>query len=223
MSDQFVQAAKDQRHVLERLIMGLPGIRGYMEKETRRNADYRLRQMIAGELERTRGALYDVQNKLLGSGGLAWLDDVDRIVTRLGTLTDRVKTASYGYAGLFDTVRVDEKVLDALHRFDVALLHEVAKIESAVANLAGSMADKSAIAELIEQAATAAAELTRMFDQRERAILSPDLLTDNTFVPDVELPDTARGVSGPVDSLPGEPASPDIAPDVPSASGDPSI
>lgn len=197
MSDQFVQAAKDQRHVLERLIKGLPGIRGYVEKETRRNADYRLRQMIADELERSRNALYEVQNKLLRGGGLTWLDDIDLAVSKISTLADRIKTASYGYAGLFDTVRVKEDALAALHRFDTALMNEVAKIESAVATLRSSLDDKSAIGGLIDQTINAASELTMMFDRRERAILSPDLLTDNTFVPEVATPDAARTESLP--------------------------
>lgn len=192
MSDQFVESAKDQRNVIERLIKGLPGIRGYVEKETRRNADYRLRQMIAEELERSRNALFDVQNKLLRGGGLTWLDDIDLAVSKITTLADRIKTASYGYAGLFDTVRIKEEALSALHRFDVALMNEVARIESAVANLRSSLDDKTAVGGLVDQVITAAAELTMMFDRRERAILSPDLLTDNTFVPDVELPADTR-------------------------------
>jgi hypothetical protein len=61
MSDAFVEQAKDQRNVIERLIKGLPFIRGYTDKETRRNADYRLRQLIAGELDASRSALYNIQ------------------------------------------------------------------------------------------------------------------------------------------------------------------
>ena len=36
------------------------------------------------------------------------MDDVDDAIVKLQTLIDRVKTASYGYAGLFDAVRIKE-------------------------------------------------------------------------------------------------------------------
>lgn len=186
MSDQFVESAKSQQNVIERLLKGLPGIRGYVDKELRRNADYRVRQMIGEELDRAKGALLDVQNKLLRSGGLTWLDDIDLAVSRLQTLSDRVKTASYGYAGLFDAVRIREDALNALHRFDTALMGEVAKIETSVASLRSSFSDKAAVGTLVDSVINSISDLTMMFDRRERAIIAPDLLTDNDFTPRVE-------------------------------------
>ena len=186
MSDQFVESAKSQQNVIERLLKGLPGIRGYVDKELRRNADYRVRQMIGEELDRAKGALLDVQNKLLRSGGLTWLDDIDLAVSRLQTLSDRVKTASYGYAGLFDAVRIREDALNALHRFDTALMGEVAKIETSVASLRSSFSDKAAVGTLVDSVINSISDLTMMFDRRERAIIAPDLLTDNDFTPRIE-------------------------------------
>jgi hypothetical protein len=174
---------------LERLIKGLPGVRGYVDKEERRNTDYRLRQMIADELERSRSTLYEVQNSLLNSGGLAHLDALGRAITKISNLTDRIRTASYGYAGLFDAVRIEEAQLDALHRFDMGLLNEVAKLEDAVTALREKMGDRANLGSLIDQVTNAASELTMLFDRRERAVQSPDLLADRSFAPDVRLPE----------------------------------
>lgn len=188
MSDEFVESARSQQNVIERLLKGLPGIRGYVDKELRRNADYRVRQQIAEELDRSKGALLDIQNKLLRSGGLTWLDDIDLAVTKVQTLSDRVKTASYGYAGLFDAVRIREDALNALHRFDTALMAEVAKIETSIASLRESMSDKAAVGTLVDGVINSISELTMLFDRRERAIIAPDLLTDNDFTPRVDIP-----------------------------------
>jgi hypothetical protein len=177
MSDAFVEQAKDQRSVLERLVKGLPFIRGYTDKETRRNADYRLRQLIASELDAARTALYNVQMELVNGGGLLFVDSVDRTVTRLQTLSDRIKNASYGYAGLFDTVGIEKDQLDALHRYDVNMLGSVATIETAVAALAQSLGDKSTIDPAVRQVDAAINELAATFDRRGQAIVSPDLLT----------------------------------------------
>ena len=61
------------------------------------------------------GALYGFGAGVLSWGVLAFgLDWLNEAVVKLGTLIDRIKTASYGYAGLFDPVRIKEQQLDAL-------------------------------------------------------------------------------------------------------------
>ena len=65
MSDEFVNAAKDNMGAVESLLKGLPGISGYVDKELRRDADKRLRDMIAGQLEEQKQAVLSIQKKLL--------------------------------------------------------------------------------------------------------------------------------------------------------------
>ena len=106
MSDRFVNEAKERMDALSGLIKGLPGIQGYIDKELDRDADKRLRTMIAEQLNTQRRLLLDAQKRLLKSGGLQWVDDVDEAVSKMQILIDRVKTASMGYAGLFDPAPV---------------------------------------------------------------------------------------------------------------------
>jgi hypothetical protein len=186
MSDQYVEAAKANMGALERLLKGLPGVRGYVDKELRRDADKRLRDLIALQLEEQKQALLVLQNKLLKGGGLAWLDDVDEAVQKLQTLIDRVKTASYGYAGLFDAVKIREQELDALNKFDVALAGRVVAVENAVKALGDAIAGKQNIQALIDQLTALITELRTTFDKRRDAVISPDLLMDATLVPAVD-------------------------------------
>ena len=95
MSDQYVNAAKERMGAIERLLKGLPGIRGYVDKELRRDADKRLREMIAGQLEDVKQSLYQVQRQFLEGKGLMWMDNVDNSIQKLQILIDRIKTASY--------------------------------------------------------------------------------------------------------------------------------
>ncbi len=125
MSDQFVEGAKDNMGAVERLLKGLPGINGYVDKELRRDADKRVRESIVQELQQSKDDLRAIQSQLLKQGGLRLIDDVDETSVKLQTLIDRIRTASYGYAGLFDPVRIKEEQLDALYRFDVAMAQQV--------------------------------------------------------------------------------------------------
>ncbi len=208
MSDAFTSAARDQRSVLERLIKGLPGISGYTDKELRRDADYRLRQLIANELDGQRATLLDVQNRLLNSGGLAFLSQLDGATGRVQTLADRVRTASYGYAGFFDAVRVREQELDALHRFDVALLQAVAGLDGATAALRSGLDDRAGLGGAIDKVVEEVAQLTALFGKREQAISSPELLTSAGYAPDVRAPEGSD--AAPLAAVP-DLAAPDVA------------
>ena len=117
------------------------------------------------------------------------LDETNTCVTRLQTLIDRIKSASYGYTGLFDAVKVREEQLDALHRFDVALASAVGKVQGGVDALADAVGGKEAkenLENIIEQLTDLIGEVTDLFDKRNEAIIAPDLLTDSTYVPEVD-------------------------------------
>jgi hypothetical protein len=186
MSDEFVNAAQDQMGAIEALIAGLPGISGYVDKELRRDADKRVRDMIAARLEDQKQALFAIQRKLTKGGGLQYVDEVDGAVQKLQLLTDRIKTASYGYAGFFDPLRVKEDELNALHRFDVALATRTVEVEGAVKALGAAVDEDGDIDEATENLTKLLAELNTLYQRRSEAILSPDLLLDADNVPDVD-------------------------------------
>jgi hypothetical protein len=188
MTDQFVEFAKSQMGAIERLLKGLPGIGGYIDKDLRRDADKRVRETIARALEQSKSDLMDVQNKLLKGGGLLYMDDVDQAVVKLQTLIDRVKTAAYGYAGFFDAARIKEAQLDALHRFDTAMAEEVKAIEEAIIALSNAIADKANVGPVIDRLTKTVADLNKLYDKRKDAIVTPDLLDQEGYAPEVPAP-----------------------------------
>lgn len=177
MSESFVDKAKGEMDAIERLLKGLPIIRGYVDKELRRDADYRLRQTIVDALDAEKQRLYTIQQKLLSGGGLRYMDDVDRAVQKLQTLADRVRTASYGYAGLFNAMKIQEEQLDALHRFDVALAARTHEISQSIDELSGAIRSQENIESAIDALSQKMVDLNRLFDQRHQAVEDPDLLT----------------------------------------------
>ena len=170
MTDSFVEKADENMGAIERVLKGLPLVQEYTDKELRREADHRLRQLLVTELEQEKQRLYDVQKKLLRSGGLAWIDDADGAIQRLQTLIDRIKTASYGYAGLFAAVKIQEEQLNALHRFDMALAERAQEISQRIDALEAGAADREAVGPAIEAVNDTATELQRLFDTRSQTI-----------------------------------------------------
>jgi hypothetical protein len=188
MSDAYVDSAKSRMGAIERLLKGLPGIRGYVDKEMRRDADKRLRELIAGQLEEQKQAMFEVQRMLLEGKGLLWMDNIDQAVQKLQILIDRIKTASYGYAGLFDPVRIREEQLDALHRFDVAMAERVVDVQMVVAALRQAVSDSGDIGGQVRKLIDTLSELNTLYGKRHEAVLSPDLLGAPGHGPEVEPP-----------------------------------
>lgn len=116
---RYPQAAPPRRrsHLLDRF----PGYTGYHEKETRRDADGALRRKLADDYARQAQRLLRVQQALLAARRLDMLAPVEATRRRVQGFIDRLRTATYGYAGLRDGVQIDERALDQLYRFDLAL------------------------------------------------------------------------------------------------------
>lgn len=201
MSDQFVDAAKERMGAIERLLKGLPGIKGYVDKELRRDADKQTRTLLAQQLEAEKQDLLAVQRTLLNGGGLTWLDDVDQAVTKLQILIDRIKTASYGYAGLFDAVRIREEQLDALNKFDQAMAARTVDIRMAIDNLGKAANGTGDIGDATRKLTALLADLNNLYSKRYEAMLSPQLLDTPGYLDDVQAP-----------ALPQQPAQADQQP-----------
>lgn len=179
MPDQFMENAQQNMGAIEELLNGLPGISGYVDKELRRDADKRLRMMIADTLEAQKQRLFDIQKRLLSGGGLRWVDDIDAAIQKSQILIDRIKTAGYGYAGFFDPVRIKEEQLNALHRFDVAMATEIGKIDSEIDGLEAAIdGGEQDLGPIIHGLTGTVADLNRLYDRRHEAILAPEMLTD---------------------------------------------
>jgi hypothetical protein len=166
----------DQRNWLERLGDKIPGYSGYVAKERRRDADKLHREHLAERLRSAKQPLNDLMRELSSTGRLFEVGPVDRTLKKLDQVENRVRFASYGYAGFFDAVKIEEPQLERIYRFDLALVEKVEEFE----RQARELSSKSSTADGLKAAAAslerAADDLNQTFDQRYRAI--------ETFGPD---------------------------------------
>ena len=156
---------------VEELVAKIPGYKGYKEKELRREADKLLRTQVANKLDDQRKRLSELQVLLVNQGQIQFVDDVDRAGMKLQHLIDRIRTASYGYAGLFDAVRVKEEQLDALYEFDGEMLDFVDEIASDVDQVSSAIAAREGVGEAVEDLVGVVAEANLTFGHRQEAIL----------------------------------------------------
>jgi hypothetical protein len=156
---------------LEGLMKKIPGYKGYKEKELRREADKLLRDQIAGQLDDQRRRLVGLQNRAISQAQIEYLDDLERTGMKLQLLIDRVKTAAYGYAGLFDALKVKEEQLDMLYDFDARMLASVNVIATDVDQVESAIATREGIGEAISELTETLEQANRTFGHRHEAIL----------------------------------------------------
>ena len=123
---------KGEMSGLEKLTAKIPGYKGYKEKELRREADKLLREHIANQMRTVKKELNALQQDMVSAGKYDLLDEAESAATQLQTFIDRVRTATYGYGGLFDAVRIKEDDLDRVYQFDETLVEYAERIEGAV-------------------------------------------------------------------------------------------
>jgi hypothetical protein len=156
---------------LERLVAKVPGYKGYKEKELRREADKLLRMEVASKFNDQRKRLNELQMQLVSQAQIEFVDDLDRAVTKLQLLVDHIRTASYGYAGLFDAVKVKEEQLDALYEFDNQMLDYSDEIASHIDQVASAISAREGITASIADLVEVLNEANISYGHREEAIL----------------------------------------------------
>jgi hypothetical protein len=127
----------ESRNFVESVLRYIPGFRGYLEKEYRRESDELQREWLASRLERSKRALENLSRPLADSGQIDILPQIDRIRGQVDKLIGRVRGAMQGYSGFFDLVRVREDLLDRVYEHDLALIQEVDALGEAVEALPG--------------------------------------------------------------------------------------
>jgi hypothetical protein len=157
----------ESKNWFERMAEHVPGYKGYKEKELRREADHTQRLFIAERLDSVVAKLDGVKLDLVNRGDLEKLGLIDVTGRKLRTVTDRIRYADYGYAGLFDTDKVDEPVLDQLYQFDMQLTTGAGEIETLAAALSADSPSLKSDLAILEDKIEA---LGTQFSEREHLI-----------------------------------------------------
>ena len=124
----------EDRNWIESILRYIPGFRGYLEKENRRESDDLQRDWLADRLQRSKRALDDLGRMLADAAQIDVLPQVDRLRGRIDKLIGRIRGAMQGYSGFFDLVRVREDLLDRVYEHDVALMKQVDLLAADIEN-----------------------------------------------------------------------------------------
>jgi hypothetical protein len=160
----------DQRNWFEKLTSKIPGYSGYVDKERRRDTDKLQREHIADRLRGFKNPLTDVMRGLSSGGRLFEVSPVDHDIKKLDRIENRIRFASYGYAGFFDVVKVDGPRLDYIYQTDLALIEHVDQLEASINQLKGMYGTADGLRTAASQVDAALDTLEKAFEARFNAV-----------------------------------------------------
>ncbi len=149
----------------------LAGFVGYVDRENRREADKLMRESVAQRYEEQWDRISEIQRGLIAAGKLEWVDDLEAANIKLRAFIDRVRHASYGYAGFFDAVRINKDELAKIYSYDAALLEGVKKLSDAVDNLNASI-ESDGLPAAVRNLVGVSQEAVDAYNRRDEVIMS---------------------------------------------------
>ncbi len=152
---------------IEGFLRYLPGFRGYLEREDRRESDAATRQWLADQLQRAKSTLATLNQTLVDQGQLDLLPQVDRLRARLDKLIARLRGAMRGYSGFLDRVQIDASTLDRVYLHDLDLMQHVDDLVQTIQQLPSP---DTQLPNALSDLHARLAQLDRDWDSREETL-----------------------------------------------------
>jgi len=168
--DDFFQKVTSMQDPFKKLASYIPGFGGYVERQNRRDADKILRDTVARRFEEQWRRTPQLQEEMVGSGMIAYVDDMEKAAIQMRTFIDRISTAPRGYSGLFDAVKINEKELEAIYQFDAAFFDLAEQVERANGNVEASMGDEAALPAAIRNLTSLARLANETYNKRSEVV-----------------------------------------------------
>jgi DNA repair ATPase RecN len=153
-------------------MLAIPGFRGYQVREQRREADRIVRNYVYGVIQRARDDLMRCLQMLSDSRVTELMDPMSQLVAEVDRVAEKVNRAAYGYAGFFDSVRIDAPQLDQMLTYDSQIMDLARKFADLTSNFKASLSQsKLEDARTVEQSLEdSVSQLEITFDKRKSII-----------------------------------------------------
>src|SRR3989337_1518131 len=137
--DQVFGKVTGDMDPFKKILSKIAGFGGYVERQKRRDSDKLIRDTIFDRFRELEGRVSGLQRDFINQGAIAYVDDLEATAIKLRTFADRVRTASRGYSGLFDAVKINEEELARLYEYDAARLDLADAVDRAIDNVEASV------------------------------------------------------------------------------------
>jgi len=119
------ERVEDDRGLLKKIQLKIPGFAGYRRREDLRSADNLLRIQLADRMKKVKDTLEKARQDFTRNYQMAQLEPLGALVFKAQELEGRVRHAEQGYSGISADIRIEERELNSLYEFDLQLLNGI--------------------------------------------------------------------------------------------------
>ena len=133
------QKVEEDRGLIKKIQMVIPGYRGYRQREDIRAADDILRIQLSERLGRARTEVEKCRKSLVDAMLTDQLDRLGQLVNKFKSVEGQVRHAEGGYTGFSAQIRIEEQELDQLYEYDYNMINYLLNIEQGILPLRGAV------------------------------------------------------------------------------------
>lgn len=170
IEDQVYQKVTNSMDIFKKIASKIPGFKGYVEQQNRRDSDKLIRDTIYRRFRELESRVSDLQVEFINQGKIEYTDDLEKAALRLRTFADRVRTAPRGYSSVFEAVKIKEPELAKLYAYDAALLDKTDEVGRAIDNIQASMGTDGLPA-AIRNLQSVSKECVQAYNRRQEVIV----------------------------------------------------
>jgi hypothetical protein len=167
---------EQERGLLKRIQLHVPGFAGYRRKEDIRTADNMLRIQMANMLKEVRRSVEDARESLAESYALEVMDKIGGLISGFQTLEGKVRHAEGGYSGISAAIRIQEDELNHLYEYDAALLDACVNMDREAKALRDAPSEGSVLPGMVGNLRNMLRDFEDNFKARMNAITRTDVI-----------------------------------------------
>jgi len=127
---------EDDRGLLKKIQLVIPGFRGYRIREDLRDSDRMLRAELAKRLGLQRSQLEDARRALVSANPMSKaLEEMGGVVNTMKRVEGEILHAEVGYSGISADVKIKEHELDNLYEYDNSMIESLNFIDEALSHV----------------------------------------------------------------------------------------
>ncbi|MEM0492452.1 MAG: hypothetical protein QXS02_00620 [Candidatus Thermoplasmatota archaeon] len=167
------EKVREDRGLLKKIELAIPGFRGYRKREDLRIADSLLRAQLADRIKSVGRDLEECRESLTRKMELDLLEETGNLVSRITSIEGKVRHAEQGYTGISADYRIEEEELNRLYEWDIGLINHIDDMRNSVSMLQNAINsdNKHAVKQEISNISKKLRDFIEIFEKRREAII----------------------------------------------------
>ena len=169
---------EDDRGLLKKIQLAVPGFRGYRIKEDLRDSDRMLRAELAKRLGLQRSQLEDARRALVRENPMSRaLEGMGGVVNTMKRVEGEMLHAEVGYSGISADIKIKDDELNRLYEYDASMIESLNFIDDALIKVPEMVrsGNDAGLRDAVETVRTRVDGLESRFKRRKAAITGTGL------------------------------------------------